>query len=489
MQNKDFVAVDFETATASRMACQIGLVVVKDGKIVERVERFIQPPGNVYDEQTIAVHHITPDMTKDAPTFNHVWEDIKDYFIGTTLVAHNAQFDEDVLNRNLDYYGIMPMGIQRFLCTCNIYHRARLDVLCEAFGISKEGHHNALFDAECCAQFYLNYLNGVQPDYTKVPIDEPKYNRLKQKYAGGGHEILKGDVLKKDLSKANPDNPFYDRKVVVTGVFKQNRKELATILKNMGADINTSISKNTHFVLIGEEPGPAKIEKLDKLLHDGYAIRRIYQTDLDAILEGEYDHYKVDDAPKKDLDLTFSHFEGNHLSFDNQRNIIASKDLFCDCKGYRGDTNYFLQILGNLGAFCDKEIYPETTICLLSDRTLKNLQDGTKDETILYIEKLYNEAKSINFDFKFLSESDILDFCKERCERCGDDVTMDLYEKYMESGIKQLEKEEQQAVEKYHFKDGKNYCKHNGKIVLKLEDGRTWCPSRQFRGDTYKIDD
>ena len=434
MMNKDFVAVDFETATASRMVCQIGIVVVKDGEIVERISKLIQPPGNQYDEYTIAIHHISPEITKDSLTFEKVWEEVKEYFIGTTLVAHNAQFDQDVLYRNLSYYDIMPMGIGKFVCTCNLYHRASLSALCEAFGISEEGHHDALFDAECCAQFYLNYLNGVIPDFTKVTIDEPKYNKLKKMYEGSGHAPLHGEILKKDLSQADPSNPFYDRKVVITGVFSQGRKELASILKKMGADIDTSISKKTNFVLIGEDPGPAKIEKLDKLLHDGFAIRKIYQEDLDAILNGEYASYLVDEVIMKDLNLSYEHFESHHLAFTNQRNIIASKDLFCDGKGYKGNMNYFLQILGNLGAFSDKEIYPETTICILSDSTVDNLKNGTKDETIQYIENLYNKGKSIIFDYKFLSESDILDYCKERCERCGDDVTMELYEKYIKSG-------------------------------------------------------
>lgn len=31
------------------------------------------------------------------------------------------------------------------------------------------------------------------------------------------------------------------------------------------------------------------------------------------------------------------------------------------------------------------------------------------------------------------------------------------------------------------FKKGENHCKVDGKVVVKLSDGRTWCPSRQMR--------
>lgn len=118
-----------------------------------------------------------------------------------------------------------------------------------------------------------------------------------------------------------------------------------------------------------------------------------------------------------------------------------------------------------------------------ADATVDNLLKGKKDETIEYIQNYYNSQKSVVFDFSFISESAILDFCKQRCKSCGDEVTMELYEKYMESVFKKRQEN------KYVFKSGKNYCKVDGKIILKMEDGRTWCPSRQFRGNSYNIKD
>ena len=42
----NFTAVDFETATSDKMICQAGIVVVRGGKIVEKLSKYIQPPGN-----------------------------------------------------------------------------------------------------------------------------------------------------------------------------------------------------------------------------------------------------------------------------------------------------------------------------------------------------------------------------------------------------------------------------------------------------------
>ena len=435
MENNSFIAVDFETATNNRFACQVGIVVVKNGVIQERISRLIQPPGNQYDNSTIRIHHITPEVTEQSPTFDKVWEEIGHYFVNTPIVAHNAPFDSSVLNINLEYYGILSMGIESPMFwedTCSIYSGMSLHKLCEAFRMDTSKHHDALFDAECCAQFYLNYLQGIKPDYTLVDpeVKESKFQRKMSRQ-------ICGDVLKKDLSNADPNNPFYDRKVVITGEFIQDRKCIAQFLKEMGADVDTSITKRTNFVLIGIDPGPKKLEKLDKLIHDGFNIRKIYQHDIDAIFEGNWEDYHAEKEVKKELSLTYAHYTIHHITFENKYNIIASKELFYG-KGFKGNFDLFNQITGNLGASGDTQIYPETNICVLSDSTVEKLKVGEKDETITCIENYYNNNKSIVFDFSFISESDILNFCKDRCEWCGDDLTMELYEKYMVSAIESI---------------------------------------------------
>lgn len=425
MNSIDFVAVDFETATNSRMACQLGLVIVKNGIITDKLSFLIQPPGNVYDNNTIAVHHITPDMTENSPTFDQIWDKVQHYFINTTLVAHNAAFDEDVLYKNLSYYGIMPMGIKPFECTCNLYNKTGLHDLCLAFSMPTEGHHNATFDAECCAKFYLNYLNGVEPNpaFLKKQIS-PK---PRVRYTKSDIESMRSNKV-----QANPNNPLFERTVCVTGTFDMSRKDIQLTLQDMGAIISSTISKKVNFVLLGDEPGPSKILTIDKLIHDGFPIRKLYQKDWERILNGEWDDYYLDKTVKKNLKLTFDHFQKNRLQFIEDRNIIASKELYYG-KGFKGKFELFNQITGNLGAAGDLLIYPATNILVISDSTVDNLSKGVIDETIEYIQDYYNNSKAITFEFSFLTESDILDFCKRRCEKCGDMVTLDLYNKYMNS--------------------------------------------------------
>jgi DNA polymerase-3 subunit epsilon len=432
MGNLNFVAVDFETATNTQMACQVGIAVVKNGEIVENFMRYIQPPGNYYDKNTYHGHHVRPEMTADAPTFDQLWPEIRQYFIGTTVVAHsNTHFDETVLKKNMDYYSIFEMGINKFIDTCSMFGGLSLENLCVGFRLpfSEEQHHNSDFDARCCAIFYMKHEQNEKPDLDLIR-EHPSSDRHRLNFEG--HDRLCGDVLKKDLTGADPCNPFYDRKIVITGVFPIDRRLIARQLKSMGADVDGSVSKNINFILTGEEPGWEKMKKVEKLNLDGFNIRRLSYQDYVNIVAGDWDSYITDKEIKKDLDLTMAHYNLHHVTFTGFENAIYGKVLFFG--GHlRGNDLDLRQIIGNLGAMSSCELSSEVNICLLSDATLSNLRLGVKDDTITYIQDYYNNNKSITFDFDFMSEQDVLDWCKMRCLHFGDRVTMQLYDDYIKS--------------------------------------------------------
>lgn len=290
LSNANFIAVDFETATLKRSACQVGIVVVKGGRIVEKVNRLIKPPANRYTPRCMAVHGISPKMTEKSPTFAQLWPEIKGYFDANFVVAHNAKFDIEVLYRNLDMYHIPHPILMGTACTYEMTG-LNLEEACRKHNISIGAHHDAESDAEACAALFLKYLRGEMSAATAVQYaPAQKVESVEEMIpAGNGnaiafHKPLRGDVLKKNLEGADPGNPFYDKKVVITGLFAIQREELADKLKSMGADIDTSIGVRTDFVLVGEEPGPKKMEKLEKMVEEGHKVRAIFEDELNEIL-------------------------------------------------------------------------------------------------------------------------------------------------------------------------------------------------------------
>ena len=162
----DFVAIDFETANRLRSSvCSVGLVFVRNGQIVDERYSLIKPYPNYYLDDNIAIHHITPDDTRDAPTFDEVWEQFEPLVRDLPFVAHNAAFDRSCLiavHRAYDlYYPDYP-----FYCTMRASQRKlrgllpnhRLPTVAAYCGFDLDRHHNALADAEACAHIALHLL-------------------------------------------------------------------------------------------------------------------------------------------------------------------------------------------------------------------------------------------------------------------------------------------------------------------------------------------
>lgn len=156
MPLESFSALDFETATWSPSSvCQIGIVRVEDGKVIEQVNRLIQPPKNEYFYKNIEVHGIKPEDTVDAPPFEEVWFDVRHLIEDQVVVAHNADFDVNCLRSSLAYYDIAQPDFE-VRCTRVIYRRG-LAYLSKKYKIPLK-HHDALSDANACAQLYLKHL-------------------------------------------------------------------------------------------------------------------------------------------------------------------------------------------------------------------------------------------------------------------------------------------------------------------------------------------
>ncbi len=287
MSKCSFVAIDFETATTSRFPCQMGIVVVRGGEIVERKGYLIKPPENKYSRACIKVHGITPDKTMDCPEFPEVWPEIREYLRCEPLVAHNMDFDYNVLETALEYYGLDMPPIISSRCTCRIYNGNKLSAIIEALGLELQNHHDALSDAEMCATIFMSYLNGIDPGGLVYPEHEKETRKQIPSVAFDIGRQLSAEVKVQDLSSVeNHDNHFYDKKVVISGIFScyPIREDLALLLKNYGADINTSISRKTNIFIKGDDCGPSKMKKVFELIETGNDIEILEEVELYNIL-------------------------------------------------------------------------------------------------------------------------------------------------------------------------------------------------------------
>lgn len=160
----DFTAIDFETAnSSSASACSVGLVKVRDGKVVDKAGWLIKPPlgHDSFTEWNTRIHGIMAIDVVDALLWSEQLADLQEFADGDHLVAHNAGFDMGVIAAACTA-SFVPTPSFRYLCSLQVarktYHldSYRLPVAAMAAGFEDFAHHDALADAEACAAIIVH---------------------------------------------------------------------------------------------------------------------------------------------------------------------------------------------------------------------------------------------------------------------------------------------------------------------------------------------
>ena len=166
--DRPFVAIDFETADPlPDSACAVALVRVEGGEIRDRFQSLIQPPRP--EVHFTHIHGLRWEDLADQPTFAAIWPAMRDFLEGAAfLAAHNARFDQGVLEACCRAAGVEPPGIP-FVCTVRLARATwglfptRLPDVCRFLGIPLR-HHQALSDAEACARIVLAAGREAPPE-------------------------------------------------------------------------------------------------------------------------------------------------------------------------------------------------------------------------------------------------------------------------------------------------------------------------------------
>lgn len=304
----NFVAIDLETATAARSSiCQIGITEVIDGVPQTPKNWLVQPKGNEYDGMNIRIHGITPEDTKDSPSFPEVWKEVVPYLQNRIVVAHNTSFDMYALRDAFDNYG-MEYPTFDYFCTLRIAkyivkgcYSYSLDVVLNHLNIEFGVHHKADSDSLGCA---LLLLKCLEIDGSTLEDLESKYNFHRGKFAPNTFTAHIAHIaIRKPYEKyenfikslqVNPDtidegNYFFGKSVCFTGTCQYgNRKALLQKVAEVGGIPTDSVTAKTDVLVVGQQDYrvvgdsgmSSKQKKALQLLEKGTDIEILSETEF-----------------------------------------------------------------------------------------------------------------------------------------------------------------------------------------------------------------
>lgn len=187
----EYVVFDIETTGLNKEKCkiiEIGAVKIRNREIVDRYSTFIDP-GEKLSDEIVDLTNITDDMLEGQRPIETVLPEFLDFVGDDVLVAHNASFDTGFVRIKAEELGIEyrkntildTLELSRTLLKELKKHK--LDVVAKHLGVSLEGHHRAVNDADATAEIFLKLVDMLEENGVKNVDDINIYSSRTVNYS------------------------------------------------------------------------------------------------------------------------------------------------------------------------------------------------------------------------------------------------------------------------------------------------------------------
>ena len=168
------IVLDTETtglnARLGDRVIEIGCIEMRSRRVTDNHFHQYVNPERKSDEGAARVHGISDEFLADKPKFAEIAKQFVEYVRGAELIIHNAGFDVEFLDLELERAGLGKLadhvaGVVDSLALARELHpgkRNSLDALCERYAVDNAHRtlHGALLDARLLAEVYLAMTRG-----------------------------------------------------------------------------------------------------------------------------------------------------------------------------------------------------------------------------------------------------------------------------------------------------------------------------------------
>ena len=170
--NEEFVSFDLETTGLSARddrIIEIGAVLMKDGKEIDRFQTFVDP-GRKLDQKIIDLTGITDQMIKGAPKIEEILPKFLEFVGDRVLVAHNSDFDTGFIRAECARQGIpyTLTAADTMVLSQNLMphlNKHKLNIVSNALSLPDFTHHRAADDAVTCGLIMVKFMEMMEQEH------------------------------------------------------------------------------------------------------------------------------------------------------------------------------------------------------------------------------------------------------------------------------------------------------------------------------------
>ena len=152
---------------------EIACIETKDLIPTNKVFHKLINPQRDVPEEAYKIHGFSREFLSNKQVFSEIADDFLEFIEGKRLIIHNAHFDLNFLNGELECIKKQKINKDLVIDSLEISRNKfpglsnSLDSLCKRFSIdlSKRTKHNALLDCELLREVYINLLDAKHPKF------------------------------------------------------------------------------------------------------------------------------------------------------------------------------------------------------------------------------------------------------------------------------------------------------------------------------------
>ena len=198
----EIVCFDIETTglkVQREAITEIGAVVLKNGKITDTFQTFVNP-GRRLTPEIIGLTGITDAMLADAPPPEEALAAFLKFVDGRPLAAHNAEFDIGFIRAGCRRAGLEfdPTYIDSLILAQNLLpelHKHKLDIVAEHLDLPAFNHHRASDDAGMVGYMLIPFFERMRREMGISRLQEINGQMEKLRPRGGGSRHPKHIII------------------------------------------------------------------------------------------------------------------------------------------------------------------------------------------------------------------------------------------------------------------------------------------------------